>query len=162
MSSVVEALRDRLVEPERRRAVRLIKPRAQLKLAAYLLILSGGFGLIQAFNSWSAYGQLAEAALATAPDPLKQDLLDQTQAYLNASLVLLVGYVLAVLAVSIGYLHRLLGPTVALERHLRALRRGDFTARVSLRGEDGHLYSELANQLNDLAAQFEGARSSAQ
>jgi len=158
MSSLVEVFRDRLVEPESRRTVRLIQPRAQLKLFAYLLVISFAFILAEAFNSWSAYANLAEAALASAPAPLKQDVLDQTQAYLRCSAVLLAGYVFVVLAVSIGYLHRLLGPTVAIERHLRKLRNGDYTARIALRDGD-HLYAGLASQLNDLASQLEASRS---
>jgi signal transduction histidine kinase len=70
------------------------------------------------------------------------------------SLALLVGYVLVVLAFSIGYLHRLLGPIVALERCLRSLQNGDYSKRVVLRDED-RLFSDLARQINDLAAQLQ-------
>ena len=130
MSSVADALRDPVADSERRRTVRLIKPRAQLKLAAYLVTISLGFCLIEGFNSWSAYGRLVEASLATAPTLLKQDIVEQTQAYLNSSLVLLAGYVIVVLAVTIGYMHRLLGPPSRIERHLRALQRGDYASRI--------------------------------
>jgi signal transduction histidine kinase len=134
----------------------MIKPGAQLKLAAYVLIISLGFALLGALNSWSAYRGLLESGLASAPTALMQDLQEQTQNYLRSSLVLLAGYVLVVLAFSFGYLHRLIGPTVALERCLRALGGGNYSARVTLRDDD-HLYGELARQLNDLAAQIERA-----
>jgi hypothetical protein len=154
--SLTETLREKLVEPERRRTIRLIKPRAQLKLAIYLLCVTLFFALLVAFNSWSAYGKLFEGTLSTAPAPFKQDILEQTHSYMNISLVLLAGYVLVVLAVTIGYLHRLIGPTVALERQLRAMLRGDYAARLTLRSGDD-LYSELANHVNDLANRLEQA-----
>jgi hypothetical protein len=154
MSSIAQAVRERLTEPERRRSIRLIKPRAQLKLAAYLLIISFGFGLAQAFHSWTAYGGLMHRAIASAPPLLQQDLLDQTQAYLHASLALLGGYVIVMLAVSIGYLHRVIGPTVALERYLRSLKEGNHPARLALRKGDDELYADLVQHLNDIAAQM--------
>ena len=154
MPSLAESLRYRLTEPDRRRTVRLIKPSAQMKLAAYLLIISFGFAVIAAFNSWSAYGRLLEAGLESAPAALRQDIAEQTQNYLHSSLALLAGYVVVVLAFSVGFLHRLLGPTVALERCLRALRNGDYSARMTLRDDDW-TFAEVAVQLNDLAAQIE-------
>jgi hypothetical protein len=154
--SLTEALREKLTEPERRRTLRLIKPQAQLKLAVYLLFVSLVFGGLVAGNSWSAYARLIEATLVTAPAPLKNDILEQTRNYMNISLALLLGYVLAVLAVTIGYLHRLIGPTVAIERQLRAMLRGDYASRLELRNNDD-LYTELADQLNELASRIESA-----
>ena len=159
MSSLTETLRNRFNEPDRRRTVRLIRPSAQLKLAAYLLIISFGFALLGVANSWSAYGRLLEAGLESAPADLRQDLVEQTRNYFYSSLALLVGYVFVVLAFSIGYLHRLLGPIVALERCLRAVRNGDHSARITLRDED-RLFAELARQINDLAAQVQRSASS--
>ena len=152
--SLTDALFDRIVEPTRRRTVRLIKPRAQLELAAYLIFLSIAFVSLEVFNSWSAYARMAEHTISFAPAGLKQDVLDQTQSYLHTSLALLGGFVLAVLILSIGYVHRLLGPIVAFERYLRSLRGGNYAARITLRSGD-HLYAELANQLNQLAAQLQ-------
>jgi hypothetical protein len=155
--SFVAAIRDRLVEGDRRRSVRLIRPRVQLTLAVYLIAITLGFGLLVAYHSWAAYGRLVEGALATAPSLLREDITAQTHLYLNTSLALLGGYVLAILGVTIGYLHRVLGPTVALERYLHALERGEYRARLTLRSHD-HLYFELAKQLNELASRLEGAK----
>jgi hypothetical protein len=152
--SFVEALVDRIAEPTRRRTIRLIQPRAQLKLAAYLIFASVGFVSLEVFNSWAAYARLAEHTLSFAPAALTQEVLDQTQDYLRTSLALLAGFAFCVLIVSIGYVHRLLGPIVAFERCLRALRSGDYAARIAVRSDD-HPYAEVANQLNHLAAQLE-------
>ena len=144
----------RIGEPNRRRAIRLIAPRVQLTLAAYLILISVAFGVLEVFNSWSAYASLSKSTLSFAPPGLRQDILDQTQVYLHTSLALLAGFVFAILGVSIGYLNRLLGPNVALERFLRSLRSGNYSERVKLRSDDA-LHAELGNQLNQLAAQLE-------
>jgi hypothetical protein len=153
MSSITGAVREWLTEPERRRSIRLIKPRAQLTLAAYLIVVSIGFGLIKAFHGWSAYGVLLQRAIGALPAPMQQDILDQTRAYANTSLALLTAYMSVMVAVSIGYLHRLLGPIVALERYLRSIKDGNYSARLSLRKGDEH-YADLAQHLNDVAAQM--------
>jgi HAMP domain-containing protein len=156
--SFTEALVDRITEPRRRRTFRLVKPRAQLKLAALLILMSVAFVSLEVFNSWSAYALIAERTLSFAPGGLQQDVLDQTQSYFRTSLALLGGFVLFVLIFSVGYLHRLLGPIVALERCLQKLQNGDYSARITLRRND-HLYADLAQQLNQLAAQLESNRS---
>ena len=157
--SLADSLVDHIAEPTRRRTVRLIRPRAQLELAAYVILLSVAFVSLELFNSWSAYAGIAEHTMSFAPSELRQSVLDQTQDYLQTSLVLLSGFVIAVLILSIGYLHRLLGPIVAIERFLRSLRSGNYDERIKLRGGD-HLYGELASQLNQLAAELqESARS---
>jgi hypothetical protein len=154
--SLVASLRERFAEPERRRTIRLIRPGVQLKLAIYLLAISFCFAGLVAFNSWSAYGRLFEGTLSTAPAPFQHDILEQTRPYLNISFALIAGYVIAVLGVTIAYLHRVIGPIVALERHLRALQRGEYGSRISLRSND-HLYAEMADQLNELASRLETA-----
>jgi hypothetical protein len=152
--SFAEALVARIAEPTRRRTIRLTQPRAQLKLAAYLIFASVGFVSLEIFNSWAAYARLAEHTLSFAPAASTQEVLDQTQDYLHTSLALLAGFAFSVLVVSIGYVHRLLGPIVAFERCLRALRSGDYAARIAVRSDD-YLYAELASQLNHLAAQLQ-------
>jgi len=154
--SLTEALREKLTEPERRRSMRLIRPQAQLKLAVYLLAITLAFFGLVAANSWSAYGRLFEGTLSTAAAPFKHDFMEQTRVYMNISLLLLLGYVLTVLAVVIAYLHRLIGPTIAVERQLRSMLRGDYSARLSLRHDD-ELYTDLADHINELASRLEQA-----
>jgi hypothetical protein len=152
--SIAETLRYRFKEPDRRRTVRLIKPGVQLKLAGYLLIITFFFGLVVGLNSWAAYGRLLEVGLESAPTDLRLDIAEQTRNYLYSSAALVACYVFVVLTFSIGYLHSLLGPTVALERFLHKLRKGDYSARLTLRDEDV-VFAEVATQLNELAAQIE-------
>lgn len=155
--SFVASIRDRLSEPERRRSIRLIKPGVQLKLAIYLMAVTFTFTLLIGFNGWSAYGRLFAGSVTTAPAPFERDIVEQTRPFVHASLALLGGYVLTMLGVTIAYLHRVVGPIVALERHLRALQRGDYASRLTLRSGD-HLYADLADQLNELASRLESSR----
>src|SRR5262245_16269121 len=99
MSSLSEALVDRITDPTRRRTIRLIQPRAQLKLAAYLIFASVGFVSLEAINSWAAYARLGEHTLSFAPAGLTQEVLDQTHDYLQTSLALLAGFAFCVLIV---------------------------------------------------------------
>src|SRR5215831_16860175 len=155
--ALVASIRQRLAEPERRRTIRMIRPGVQLKLPIYLLGVSFVFSLMLAFNSYAAYGKIIHGSLATAPAPFAQDLVEQTQPFLKTTSALLGGYVLTVLGVTIAYLHRVVGPIVAIERHLRALQRGDYAARVTIRSTDS-LYAEVADQLNELASRLETSR----
>jgi hypothetical protein len=143
-----------LLPQAQRRSLRLVRPAPPRRLALLVLAITLFFALLFALNSYAAYGRLYASALAIAPPVLAGDVAAQTARYLIVSATLLVGYALAVAGGCVAYLHRLIGPTVALERQVRALRRGDYAARVALRdGED--VFAKLARDLNDLAARLE-------
>ena len=152
--SKLPKLPERLVSPGARHSFRLLRPRVQLRLGLYVLGVSLGFALLFAFKSWAAYGRIFDATLASSPSVFGDELGAQTKNYVGVSLVLLVGYSLTVLAVTIAYVHRLIGPTVAMERHVRALERGDYTSRMAVR-EDEMLYRDMAQRLNRLATRLE-------
>jgi HAMP domain-containing protein len=77
--------------------------------------------------------------------------------YNSVTLILLVAYLLAVLGLASAAVLRLTGATVALERHVRALKAGDYAARAKLRQGDT-VHAELASELNELAAKLQGRR----
>ncbi len=149
-----QSLSGRLAAPNTRQSFRLLRPGVQLRLAFYVLGVSLGFAMLFAFNSWAAYGPIFDATLSTSPAPFAAEIGAQTKNYVGVSLVLLVGYSLTVLALTIAYMQRLLGPTVAMERHVRALERGDYTSRMTIR-EDEMLYREVAGRLNRLATRLQ-------
>jgi signal transduction histidine kinase len=62
-------------------------------------------------------------------------------------------YIFAVLLLSVGYAHRMIGPMVPIRRQTEALKNGDYSARVTLRKRDA--FSELADDLNELAQVLE-------
>lgn len=137
-----------------RHTLRLVQPGPQLRLCLAVIAVTLGFGVLFAANSYAAFGELYQAALSAAPKIFEGDIGAQALSYLYVSLAILAGYVLTVLGVCVAMLHRMLGPTVALERHVRSLKLGEYSARLSLRSEDS-AYSELARHLNELAERLE-------
>lgn len=137
-----------------RRAFRIAEPRQQARLTSWMLGISLLFLALVIGNSYAAYGSLIGSALATVPTILVPDILLQTQHYIVVSAVLAGSYAIAMVAASIAFVHRLTGPVVAFERHVDSLKRGDYSARVFLRDNDGS-HARLARQLNDLAAALE-------
>ena len=153
MEALAPAIPERLRRDERR-SFRLLRPRVQLRLAAYVLVLSFGFAILFALNSWAAYSQIFDATMRLSIPGLVEEIAGQTRSYVGVSVVLLAGYTIAVVAMTIAFLHRVLGPTVALERHVKALEEGNYGSRLSLRDADV-LYHELETRLNNLATRLE-------
>lgn len=152
-SETVTPIEDDAGQPARRyqrRTFRLIGGGVELRLGLVLLGLTVVFGGLFAANSSAAFGRIYDALLLTAPGVLEGEIVEQAWAYLLVSVAILVGYLVAVFAACIAFLNRLLGPTVAMERHVRALKLGDYGSRVKLRGSD-HAYNEMARHLNELA-----------
>jgi len=137
-----------------RRTMRLVQPKLQLRVASFVLSVTLGLAVLFVLNTYSAFGQLYAASLTWAPDELKTDLSAQTQSYLKVSLALSVAAAASLVGICIALVHRLIGPTVALERHVSALERGEYGRRVVLRrGEI--VYATLAGRLNRLAETLE-------
>lgn len=143
-----------LARRNQRHTLRLVQPGPQLRMGLAVIAVTLGFGLLFAANSYAAFGTLYATTLSTAPKIFEGDIFAQALPYLYVSLAILAGYVLAVLGVCVAMLHRLLGPTVALERQVRSLKLGDYSARISLRSDD-HAYAELARHLNELGERLE-------
>lgn len=140
-----------------RRLMRFNAPRPQIRLALCVLGITLGFAGLFALNSYAAYGPLMTSALSIVPEAFHSDIALQTVQYGSVTIALLLGYLLAVVGLSGASVHWLTGATVALERQVRALKEGDYTARVRLREGDA-VHAELAKQLNELAAKLERQR----
>jgi HAMP domain-containing protein len=145
-------------EYQQRRLWRLYAPAAQLGLAAWMLLITLGFAALFVLNTWAAYGRLMDVVLSLAPAAFRDDVTLQGVQYTSVTLILLVAYLLAVLGLASAAVHRLTGAKVALERHARALKAGDYSARVKLRQGDA-VYAELAKELNELAAKLQSGQS---
>ena len=133
-----------------RRTFRRIGGGVELRLGLLLFGITGVFALLFFVNSSAAFGRIYNALLLTAPDILEGEIGAQARAYLLASAAILAGYLVAVYALCVAFMNRLLGPTVALERHVRSLKLGDYSSRLNLRAGD-QAYNELARHLNELA-----------
>ena len=133
-----------------RRTFRFGEPRQQARLALVTLATTVLFGLLAFGNSYAAYKDLIDVAVTTSPTPIGEDLREQTRQFMKVTSALAAGYALAVLAISMIFVQRIVGPLVAVERHVRALKAGNYSSRIELRG-GASIFSDLALQLNDLA-----------
>ena len=140
----------------KRATLRLVEPELQLRLPLYLFGVTIGFALAELAHAWLAYHGLLSTPLPEAPEGYLELIGEQTAAFLGVSLLLLAAYGLVVLGVCVAYLRRVVGPIVAFRRQIHALRRGDYSARNSLR-RDGP-FEDLAQDLNDLAQALEVRR----
>jgi HAMP domain-containing protein len=137
---------------ERRKARNfLLKPGIQLRLPLYVLLLSFTFLLLGVLFGNLYFEQIYITLLQTTTQSeyVQQVLARQTQDFKELILLLLAGYVLLVIVVTVIYTHRLIGPAIPLLRHVKALQAGVYTHRVSLRRHDA--FTELADELNELA-----------
>ena len=146
---------------ERRKASNLLlKPSLQMKLPLYTLILSFTFGLVALLLFYVYFEQLYAMMLenTTQESYLRAAVSLQTSNFIEAASMLLVGYILLMVAVTTIYTHRIIGPTVALKRHIRALKDGLYSHRVQLRKHDE--LKDMAADLNELAEILEQYRNS--
>ncbi len=144
---------------ERRKARNfLLKPGIQLRLPLYILLLSFTFLLLGVLfgNLYFEQTYITLMQTTTQTEYVQRVLARQTQEFKDLALLLLAGYVLLILVVSVIYTHRLIGPAIPLLRHVKALQAGRYTHRVSLRKHDA--FSELADQLNELAESLQKSK----
>jgi HAMP domain-containing protein len=133
----------------------LLKPAFQLKLPLYILLLSISFLLLGLLlgNVYFQQTYMSMLATSTQPDYLQEVISRQAHEFKLLSALLLVVYAALVVAITTIFTHRLIGPTLPIRRHIRALQDGLYSHRVKLRVHDG--LQELADDLNDLAEALE-------
>lgn len=136
----------------------LLRPSFQLKLPLYILLLSVTFLMLGLFlgNLYFQQTYMSMIATSTQPDYLQEVITRQAHEYKLLSALLLVVYAALVAVITTIFTHRLIGPTLPIRRHIRALREGRYTHRVKLRAHDG--LQDVAEDLNELAAALEQAR----
>lgn len=144
----------RLAAPGRRRTVRLLEPGVQLRLPAYLLLITLLFGVGFAANAWFAYADLYAHTMTEVPAVYDLTIREQTHSFLVVSALIGIGYVATLVSFALAYTHWLVGPTVAIRRHLSAIQSGDYSRRLALRGRDW-LFRDLGRSLNDLCDQLQ-------
>ena len=138
----------------KRRSVGLILPREQLKLPLFLLMTTLGFASLFALQSYLAFGRIYAMTLSIAPASFEELIGDQLGDFAIVTSVIAVAYMAVMLTVSVAFLHRLMGPTIALRRQVRDLRRGNYTARVEMRSSEV-MFSDLSREINELARTLE-------
>lgn len=144
---------------ERRKARNfLLRPMLQIKLPLYILILSFTFGALAMLLGYFYFEQLYLMMLenTTQGSYLQNTISEQVNNFMESSVMLLIGYVFLVAGITIIYTHRMIGPTVTINRHIRALKKGRYSSRISLRKNDE--LKDLAAELNELAEILEQQR----
>jgi len=144
---------------ERRKARNLLlKPAFQLKLSIYILILSATFGSLALWVGDVAFKNVYVLLLEDATHRMyfQQVIDEQVRNVMRVSIALFAGYIVLVIAVTAIFTHRLIGPAVAITRHIRALKEGLYAHRVRLRKNDE--LEDLADELNELAEILEQER----
>lgn len=133
----------------------LLRPAYQLKLPFYILLLSMAFLILGVLfgNLYFQQTYMSMLATSTQPDYLQQVITRQTHEFKLLSLLLLAAYAALVTVISTIYTHRLIGPTLPIRRHIKALRDGLYSHRVKLREHDG--LQDVADDLNALAETLE-------
>lgn len=135
----------------------LLQPIIQTRLGLYCILLSFIFAGVIAAIVYVHLGQLFGfiIEMTDAPEEVQTIILSYLSSIQTSVYLALGSYILFVLAISIWYTHRLVGPMVAFKRHFEALQQGNFTHRTNLRKNDA--FHEAANELNK-ATEFLGQR----
>lgn len=133
----------------------LLRPALQLKLPVYILLLSVVFLLLGMLFGSLYFQQTYMSMLATSTQPeyLQVAIARQINEFRVVSIVLLLAYAALVTVITTIYTHRLIGPTLPIRRHIKALRDGLYSHRVTLRKQDG--LQDVADDLNALARTLE-------
>jgi methyl-accepting chemotaxis protein len=136
-------------EPERRGKY-LLKPMLQLKVGIYHVILGTCFvfTLIGVLHSqWIRFRTWLELTeLRTMIDSEVMAYVQSTALWVGLATIIFLG---VSVVITILTTHRMVGPTVAFQRHIQALIAGNYDARTNLRPDDA--FQEVAADLNALS-----------
>ena len=133
----------------------LLKPVLQLKLALYVLLLSLTFALITVLFGKLYFEQTFVTLVenTTQAEYIQAVITQQIHGFKSLSLLLFAVYVVLVVVLATVYTHRMIGPTLPIMRHIKAMKDGFYSHRVKLRHYD--CFQELADELNALAETLE-------
>jgi len=133
----------------------LLKPVLQLKLALYVLLLSLTFVLITVLFGKLYFEQTFVTLIenTTQAEYIQAVITRQIHDFKSLSLLLLAVYAVLMVVLATVYTHRMIGPTLPILRHVKALKDGFYSHRVKLRRYD--CLQELADELNTLAETLE-------
>lgn len=133
----------------------MLQPLLQVKLGIYAILLSALFASALAAILWYNFSDLIKnVVLLTDAEAEVNDLMTSYWKDTQLWIYLCFGiYLLATVAVSVLYTHKLVGPTYAFRRHIRSIAEGRYNARTYLRKGDAFL--EVAEELNHLSEVME-------
>ena len=129
----------------------LLQPRLQLKLPLYLLLLTAAFALLLWIVLHQGFQGVYELILLQSgvDEEIRNIVKYQSGALVIVVTTMLIVYVLGTIGITVGYMHKLVGPTKAFQRHISELKNGVYSSRLTMRKNDA--FSEVAQELNELA-----------
>ena len=132
----------------------LLQPVIQLRIAAWSAFASAIFGFAIALvfyyslrsisNAFADIGHLDDETITNAYQMFEWIRI--------SALTLLVSQVFVSIAVSLVTTHRLVGPTVAMRRQIRAMINGQYGQKITVRDTDA--FTDMAEDLNELSEQL--------
>jgi methyl-accepting chemotaxis protein len=133
----------------------LLKPVLQLKLALYAIVLTLIFLCTTVFFGKMYFEQtyITLVENTTQAEYIQAVVSQQIHQFKSMFLLLLVVYTVMMVVLITVYTHRMIGPTLPIMRHIRALKDGFYSQRVRLRRYD--CFQEMADELNKLAEALE-------
>lgn len=142
-------------KPKRRVRNFLLQPLLQVKLGLYAILLSALFVLTIVFLMYNNFADFLDSVIKlTDVETEVRELSSEHWRGTRLWIFVCSGvYLLATIAISVLYTHRLVGPTIAFRRHVRNLREGKYQSRTYLR--KGDAFMEVAEELNRLSEQLE-------
>jgi signal transduction histidine kinase len=129
----------------------LLMPEIQIKFGIYSMVLTLVFAVIAIVIVYSGLKDLLDFVIALT------DLQDEVIQQLGAQLVqisysvifLIIVYAALNILTAVALSHRMVGPVMAFTRHVKCLKRGEYSSRIHLRKNDD--FRDLERELNELA-----------
>jgi len=140
-----------LAKPKRRVRNFLLMPLLQVKLGLYSILLTVVFSGALAGILYANLKKFAVIVLQLTD--VQEEVTELLNAYMRDTRwyvgIAIATFIAINVAISVLYTHRLIGPTIAFRRHVRALADGRYNVRTFLR--KGDAFAELADELNHLS-----------
>jgi len=140
-----------MAKPKRRVRNFLLMPLLQVKLGLYSILLTILFSAAMAGILYLNLKKFAVIVLQLTD--VQEEVTELLDAYMRDTRwylgIAIATFIAINVVISVLYTHRLIGPTIAFRRHVRALADGRYNVRTFLR--KGDAFAELADELNHLS-----------
>jgi len=132
----------------------LLQPVIQLRIAAWSAFASAMFGFAISLVFYYSLRSISNAFadIGHLDDETINNAYQMFEWVRISALTLLVSQVFVSIAVSLVTPHRLVGPTVAMRRQIRAMINGQYGQKITVRDNDA--FTDLAEDLNELSEQL--------
>ena len=143
-------------DPKRQHRFRslLLQPVIQLRIAAWSAFASAIFGFAIALVFYYSLRSISNAFvdIGHLDDETINNAYQMFEWIRISALTLLISQVFVSIAVSLVTTHRLVGPTVAMRRQIRAMINGHYGQKITVRDSDA--FTDMAEDLNELSEQL--------